>query len=477
LKTGTNQIGSSVSGADASSSDSARQPAVSLVPPYIKPPARPLNRLAFVARFLRNPLLVIPQAVYEQDFVRFDGGSTPFAWITEPGLIKAMLLDEHEKFDKLVQIRVLGPLLGKGILTSEGAEWKWQRQTSAPMFRHHELMTFVPTFVRAARQLLDRWRRSPVGSRQQIERDMTRVTFDVVCATLLPSGDATVATTVEASTDRFQKSGNWHRLYIIANAPSWLPQPGRRAMQEAIRTLRSLVAGMVRERRRTGETRDDLMHRLMHAHDPETGRPMNDEQLIDNLLTFYLAGHETTAMALTWTLYLLARSPEWTGMLKSEIARVAGGAPIAAEHIEKLVLTQQVLKESMRVYPPVPLLSRQAIADVSLGSHALKAGTTIVMPIYAIHRHRKRWHDPNLFDPTRFAPENEAKISRYQYMPFGAGPRICIGMAFAMIEATAMLATILQAVRFQTVDDHVPIPIARVTLHPKGGMPLKVWVE
>lgn len=221
-------------------------------------------------------------------------------------------------------------------------------------------------------------------------------------------------------------------------------------MEGAIRTLRALVAGMVRERRKAGNVRDDLMHRLMNAHDPETGAPMNDEQLIDNLLTFYLAGHETTAMALTWTLYLLALSPEWTSVLKSEIACVTGGAPVAAEHIDKLVQTQQVLKESMRIYPPVPLLSRQAVTDVDIGSHAIKAGTSIVMPIYAIHRHRERWCAPNLFDPIRFAPENEAKISRYQYLPFGAGPRICIGMAFAMIEATAMLATILQAARFES---------------------------
>ncbi len=452
-------------------------PAPALIAPHIAPPARPYGRLAFVARFLRNPLLVIPQAVYEEDVVAYTGGSIPFEWITEPGLIKAILLDEHEKFEKLLQIRVLGPLLGKGILTSEGAEWKWQRQTSAPMFRRSELGTFVPTFVSAARRLVERWRRAAPGSRQQIERDMTRATFDVICATLLPSGDASVGATVEAATDRFQRSGTWHRLYLIANAPSWLPQPGRRAMQGAISSLRSAVATMVGERRSGVEAPDDLMHRLMIAHEPETGAPMNDEQLIDNLLTFYLAGHETTAMALTWTLYLLALSPEWTNTLKSEIARVAGGAPVAAEHIDRLVLTQQVLKESMRVYPPVPLLSRQAATDVTIGSHAIKAGTSIVMPIYAIHRHRKLWQDPNLFDPTRFAPENEGKISRYQYLPFGAGPRICIGMAFAMIEATAMLATMLQTVRFEPVEDHDPVPIARVTLHPKGGMPLKVWVE
>jgi cytochrome P450 len=432
--------------------------------------------LRFAFRFLRNPLEVIPEAVYEQDVVSFTGGSTPFKWITDPALIKAILLDEHEAFEKAVQIRVLAPLLGRGILTSESAEWRWQRRTVAPMFRHHELITFVPAFVRATQRLVDSWRRAPPGSRRDVQRDMTRVTFDVVCATLLPSGDRTTSRIVEAATDRFQKSGNWHRLYIIANAPHWLPQPGRRATHRAVQTLRSLVAGMVEERRKTHDAPDDLMHRLMNACDPETGSPMNDDRLIDNLLTFYLAGHETTAMALTWTLYLLACAPEWTDTLKAEIARVTGGATVTAEHIDKLVLTQQFLKESMRVYPPVPLLTRQALTDITVGTHTIKAGTAIVMPIYAMHRHRKRWHDPNLFDPTRFAPENEAKVSRYQYLPFGAGPRICIGTAFAMIEATAMLATMLQAARFENAYDHDPTPIARVTLHPKGGMPLRVYV-
>jgi cytochrome P450 len=269
----------------------APTPATSLVPPHVAPTTRPLSRLAFVARFLRNPLLVIPQRVYEEDIVPYAGGSVPFAWITEPGLIKAILLDEHESFGKLMQIQVLGPLLGNGILTSEGSEWKWQRQTSAPMFRRQELAIFVPTFVHAAGQVVDRWRRDGSGSRQQIERDMTRATFDVICRTLLPSGDASVSATVETSTDRFQKSGVWHRLYIIGNVPRWVPQPGRRTMRAAIRSLRSVVADMVRTRCNAADAPDDLMHRLMQAHDPDTRAPMNDEQLIDNLLTFYLAGH------------------------------------------------------------------------------------------------------------------------------------------------------------------------------------------
>jgi cytochrome P450 len=199
---------------------------------------------------------------------------------------------------------------------------------------------------------------------------------------------------------------------------------------------------------------------------------MDDELLADNLLTFYLAGHETTAKALTWTLYLLARSPHWARKLREEIARVTGGAPIAAGHVDKLVLVQQVLKEAMRLYPPVPVMSRQPLVDIELGGRRLRAGSSVLIPIYAIHRNAARWERPDEFDPTRFAPEREAAIHRYQYMPFGAGPRICIGMSFAMLEATAMLATFLRATHFALADREEPVPMAGVTLMPGGGLRL-----
>ena len=176
-------------------------------------------------------------------------------------------------------------------------------------------------------------------------------------------------------------------------------------------------------------------------------------------------------------LYLLARSPEWSASLEEEIERVTLGEAISAASVEKLVLVQQVLKESMRLYPPVPIMSRQATADASIDGHLVRAGTSILMPIYAIHRHARRWEDPDAFDPARFAPEREAAIPRYQYMPFGAGPRICIGMSFAMIEATAILATLVRRARFATVPGPEPTPIARVTLMPGGGMPLAVVIS
>ena len=450
-------------------------PAARLVPPRITPPAEPLTGLSFLAAFVRNPLEVTPQAVYEQDLVAGKLGRMQRLWITSPALVKAVLLDEREKFQKLSQIRLLSPLLGKGILTSEGAEWKWQRQASAPMFRHQDLLGFVPAFVRATEALVAKWRAAPAGAAQAIDADMTRATFDVISATLLPSADHA---TVEESMGLFQRSGGWGQLYALAGAPRWLPHPGMVAGARAIRMLRTSVAAMLRDRRAgAGRAADDLMHRLMQARDPETGQSMNDAQLVDNLLTFYLAGHETTARALAWTLYLIARSPQWGAALEEEIAGVTGGAPVEGAHIERLVLVQQVLKESMRLYPPVPMLARQCVAATSLGGIDVAPGATVAMPIYAMHRHAKRWEDPDAFDPERFSAAREAKIPRYQYMPFGAGPRICIGMAFAMLESTAMLATLLQKARFSPVPGRDPYPLARVTLQPGGGLPLHVHLR
>ena len=452
------------------------------MPPHVKPPSAPLGRLAFLTTFVRNPLEAIPRAVYEQDA----HGAGGRVWITAPSLIRTVLLDEREKFQKVAQVRLLSPLLGRGILTSEGAEWKWQRQASAPVFRQQDLLRFVPAFTRAAQRLVQRWRASGEAV-QPIDRDMTRATFEVISATLLPSADATVSPVVEQSMAAFQRWAGWSILYASTGMPSWLPRPGMVASARAVARLRGAVRAMLREKgsgtffeKKVPDPfseKDDLMRRLMLARDPETGRSMDGPQLVDNLLTFYLAGHETTARALSWTLYLLARSPQWSTRLEEEVARVAGGAPVAAEHVERLVEVQQVIKEAMRLYPPVPLMGRQAVVATGLGGHVLARGSTVMIPIYAIHRHAKRWRDPDAFDPARFAPENEAKLERYQYMPFGAGPRICIGMAFAMLEATAILATLLQHARFATLPGREPYPVARITLLPRGGMPLSVSLK
>jgi cytochrome P450 len=241
--------------------------------------------------------------------------------------------------------------------------------------------------------------------------------------------------------------------------------------------LRATVRAIVQQVRAEGGTEKSLTHRLITASDPETGRAMDDEQLVDNVLTFYLAGHETTAKALTWTLFLLARSPEWTSKVEDEIARVVGSGPITAAHLDSLVLTKQVIEESMRLYPPVPIMSRQCVADTNVEGHEVRAGMSMIIPIYAIHRHARRWDDPDAFVPERFESGKESSFARHQYMPFGAGPRVCIGRVFAMMEATAMLATFIRHARFSGAAERDPAPVARVTLVPKGGLRMSVTMR
>jgi cytochrome P450 len=223
--------------------------------------------------------------------------------------------------------------------------------------------------------------------------------------------------------------------------------------------------------------RDDLFTRLSAAKHPDTGEAISSEMLLDALLTFMMVGHESTAKALSWTLYLLSQSESWTEKLQEEIANVAGDDPIGPEHIDRLQLTQQVMKEALRLYPPVPSITRYASTDITVGGELVKAGTLINIPIFALHRHRKLWDDPARFDPGRFAPENAAKISRTQFMPFGAGPRTCIGGSFAQIEITAVIATLIRKARFRLQPGYVPTPLSRVTLSAKGGMPMRVELD
>jgi cytochrome P450 len=259
--------------------------------------------------------------------------------------------------------------------------------------------------------------------------------------------------------------------------PPWLWYPGKFRRRRSAAKLRAATATILARRRAEGLQGDDLLARLARAQDPETGEPMSEKQLLDNLLTFLAAGHETTAKALTWTLYLLARAPQWQDRILAEIRSVIGTGPMTAEHFERLPVTRAVLKEAMRLYPPAPVMTRVAAEDIELGGKSIKAGTLMIIPIFVVHRHRKLWEDPDRFDPERFAPEREAKLARTQFMPFGFGPRTCIGSVFALMEATAILVTLVRHARFEWDGVHAPEPVSRITLRPKGGMPLKVWLR
>ena len=213
---------------------------------------------------------------------------------------------------------------------------------------------------------------------------------------------------------------------------------------------------------------------MLDAKDPETGEGLSDTDIVDNILTFIGAGHETTALALTWTFFLLSSHPEIEARILAEIAQVTGGGPVEAAHVADLTYTRQAIQESMRVYPPVAMVVRQAIAPFTLGDQQVGTGDNVFIPIYAVHHHKTLWEHPDRFDPDRFAPDLVKARHRYSYLPFGAGPRICIGMGFALIEAVAILATLLPAVHLHAEPGFRPTPKLRITMRPAEGMPMSV---
>ena len=314
------------------------------------------------------------------------------------------------------------------------------------------------------------------GSVSDVSELTSRLTLEVLEQTLFSQGLGREPTAFqEAVTSYFNSIGRLDPLDLIG-APAFLPRLRRRRGRGALAFFDSVVETIIKNRRSLLERGEDpprdLLTLLLSAKDPENGRGMTDADLGANIITFINAGHETTANALTWSLYLLSQSPEWRERAEAEADRLfASDHPFLAEESEAL---RAVFEEALRLYPPAAILSRQAIADDELAGVRIPAGTVVTISPYVLHRRRGLWRDPDAFDPSRFLGEQRNQIDRFAYIPFGAGPRICVGMAFALQEGLIMLAHLLRAFRFDLVDGHVVMPQQRVTLRPRGGMKMHV---
>lgn len=446
-----------------------------LYPPTVTPAARALPLYLSLTRFVRNPLRSLPRTVYEQPIVTYGRKRPLVAWVTGPELIEQLLIKRTDIFAKTrLDKRVLKPLIGTGLLTADGDHWRWQRKLASPLFRPNDALSYVPAMTTAASEQIARWRASGAAHVAPIDHDMTETTFAVIARTILAGIDEQQGAAIQRTGHAYIKPIMWSVASALMLTPERWWYPGKQSMLRAAAENRAIVHRLLNTRRAAGIEGDDLVGRMLAARHPDTGAPMSDDELVDNLGTFLLAGHETTAKALTWTIYLLSRAPDWQQRVRDEVQSVTGGRFITADDIAKLTLTQRVIKESMRLYPPVPAMTRVNTVATELGDIALPEPCLIVVPVFAVHRHRTMWDDPDRFDPDRFLPEREAKMLRTQFMPFGAGPRVCIGASFALVEATVVLATLLQSARFDWDGKHLPEPVSRVTLHPRGGMPIKV---
>ena len=440
------------------------------------PPAQPLVGLPGLLAFRRNYIETFPRSAYEQGTTRISTGLTDMLLLCDPALIQEMLVDRADMFirDRASQ-RALAPVLGENsLLLAEGADWRWQRRAAAPIFRHETLLSFVPAIADIAGQQVARWRHAgdaPV----EANGAMIRTTLDIIVATMLGGAANLDVEAYGRALGQVLEGAQWLAMYAMLSLPRWTPYPGWWRTRRARNYLRREMARILAARRaRPSSARPDLLDLLKAARDAETGRHMTDAELLTNLLTFINAGHETTAVALTWTLWLLARDEAVQEELVHEVRAVAGDAAIEAAHIERLVLCRQVIQEAMRLYPPVPALARQPRVALALGEHRIAPTTNVVVPIFALHRHERLWENPLTFAPGRFATDAAKGRARYAYLPFGAGPRVCIGASFAMLEATVILATLVRAFRLRPVVGHKPKPVARVSLRLYGGMPLHV---
>ncbi|WP_418122682.1 cytochrome P450 [Agrobacterium cavarae] len=422
---------------------------------------------------IRNPLEALPPAVFTEPLVFSKVAGRVSIYICDPTLIHEALVKNADVLGKGDQVRrALGPALGSGLLTADGAHWKWQRQSVASAFRPSSLTALQPAMLDAARQTRDRLL-GHQGETVDVGHEMMKTTFDIIVETMMSGGHGIDVERVERSITDYLRPSGWTFALGVVGAPDWTPYPGRQRAMRAVEFLRSSLMSVLEERRRNPSDRQDLVSMLISASDPETGRMMTDVEIIDNLMTFITAGHETTALGLAWTFDLLARNPECEARLLAEIEEVTRGGEVRPEHIGEFNYTRQVFSEAMRLYPPAPIITRTALKDFKLGDYLVPEGTVMFVPIYAVHHHAAIWNEPEKFDPDRFLTDATKARHRYAYMPFGAGPRVCIGNAFAVMEAVAVLAVILQKLRLRT-DGITPEPLMKVTLRPKTSLKMKV---
>jgi cytochrome P450 len=364
----------------------------------------------------------------------------------------------------------VGLLAGRGLLTSEGDFWRHQRRLVQPAFHRERLAALATLMTNAAESTAERWSRyAESGVSVDVAVEMMRLTLKIVSLALF-------STDISAKADRagpavrvaFEHVN--HRMSHPLALPERIPTSRNRRFLKAKRTLDEMVFGIINERRRTGEDRSDLLSLLLLTRDEETGEGMSDQQLRDEVMTLLLAGHETTAAALSWTWYLLSLHPDVEFKLHAELAHGLGRRAPTFDDLPRLCYTTMVFEESMRLYPPAWGQPRQAIADDCVGGYHIPAGSIISLCQWVTHRHPDFWENPEQFDPERFTPERSADRPRFAYFPFGGGPRQCIGNNFAMMEAQLILATLAQRFSLDLVPRHPVEPDPTFTLRPRYGM-------
>lgn len=433
---------------------------------------KPLGIFGSLRAGQRNVLELIPEIATHAPIL---SGSTGKRWhmVMDPEALKRILRDRVDDYPKsMVTKLILGPAIGESLFVAEGEHWKWQRRAASPVFTHRNVAALAPVMSHAAERSAARIA-AQVGRGADVFAEMVTATFEVISDVTFSDGAGFDREAVHRAIETYIGQTAKVSLLDILGAPPWVPRLHRLIGSTGISEMKQVADRAIETRRAEGaKPVPDLLDLLLRAQDPATERRMNTAELRDNLLTFIVAGHETTALTLAWALYLSAFDPAVQEAARDEARAALQGRAATAEDLPNLPLTRQIVDEALRLYPPAAFLSRTAQARDTLLGREVRKGDTVILPIYALHRHHALWQDPDAFRPARF--DGSSKVDRFAYLPFGDGPRICIGASFALQEAVIILATLLSRFRFIRIPGRDPKPVMILTLRPQGGVWLRV---
>jgi cytochrome P450 len=405
------------------------------------------------------------------DLVRIRLGLTPAIVVGHPDLVEEVLVTRNHDFRKSLSTRRLGSLLGNGLLLSEGDFWLRQRRVMQPAFHRERVAKMGETMVASALEVADAWRDGEVRA---INHDMVEIALRIVTRTLfgtdIAADLARIRRTSPAMTAHFRS--RLYSLYILL--PDGVPTPGNLRYRAARRDLEQMVRRIIAERRASGETRDDLLGMLLEARDDD-GHRMSDRQLRDEVMTLVLAGHDTTALALTWAWVLLGRHPAVIERLGAELDTVLDGRWPTPADVPRLVCASNVISESLRLYPTAWAIGRETVRDTQIGGRHVAKGTTVLIVPWAMHRDPRFFDAPDEFRPDRWSDGLAERLPRYAYLPFGGGQRVCIGSGFALLEATLVLCALAQRFRMELADPHQPVePWPVITLRTRDDVLMRL---
>jgi cytochrome P450 len=456
-------------------------------PPAPVPPPRRLGPIGLLRALRRNPLECWSEDFFREPISRVGLPIGQVFVLNDPAAIKQVLVDNAVNYRKdPLQRRVLSAGLADGLLSAEDKRWEIQRRTLAPLFSARTVRSVAKDMRFAVDQLTKRWLSLDSGATVDVAAEITLLTLDVLALTIFSDGLQSDPDEFRLSmTEYFRAAGRIGLLDLIG-APDYIPRPGRSRIKSTLKYFENIIDGLIETRRKVLENkalenkalennavgRDDLLTLLLRALDPATGQPMTLAEVRSNILTFLSAGHETTANTLTWSLFLLSQSHDWRERVRDEAERELAGPEDGP--VDRLVVTKAVIEEALRLYPPIAALSRSAKGPDRLGDYDVQAGSLIVIAPYVLHRHRRLWHQPDVFDPGRFLGDARRQVGRFAYLPFGVGPRICIGSSFALQEATIALACLTQRFEFHLEDECQVWPQMSVTVRPANGLRMRI---